>query len=218
MVRWWVMSMVLVAGTLSVAAQTSRPAAPDPYKDVALAPSKTAAPTTQAAGTVGSGGGNSLDMTRVVIALAIVVVAIIVIGRTWKKLGLPGAGGKSSGALQVVSRLTLSPKQQVLLIRVGRRAVLVGNSGTRMDRLCEIADAEEVAGLLGQTASERDDSVTSSFDEVLGGAEREYTEPPAPSTPGPAGSETTAQETQGEIQDLMEKVRSLSRQFRRGEA
>lgn len=213
--RGLLLMLALFSSALPLEAQSTRPAPGDSYSGIAITTSKKGSPTTQSTATATS-GGNSLDTTRVVIALGVVLVAIIVISRMWKKFGLPGAQ-KSSGSLQIVSRLNITPKQQVLLIRVGRRAVLVGNSGARMDRLCEISDTEEVAALLGQTASEREGSVTSSFDEVLGGAETEYTQA-ASSSPQTATPSPTAEQAQCEIQDMMEKVRNLSRQFRRGEA
>src|SRR5689334_15726150 len=87
--------------------------------------------TTQAAGAngVGSNGGDVFDTKRMGLALVIVILAIFVSHWVWKKLGMPGVSGRG-GVLQVVSRLSVSPKQQILLIRVGKRLVLVGNSGT----------------------------------------------------------------------------------------
>ena len=133
------------------------PATPaeDPYQDIVLPPRHGA--TTQAS--VGAAAAHHpadvFDTTRGwLLALGIVLGAIFVstrFGSAWECRRL----GRGSGALQVVSRLNIAPKQQILLVRVGRRLVLVGNSGTQMNPLCEIGDPEEAALLLGQTAVER---------------------------------------------------------------
>jgi len=62
---------------------------------------------------------------------------------------------QDGGLVQVVSRTVVGPRQSVVLLRVGKRAVLVGVSPDRMDRVCEIEDAEEVAALLAQAPSSR---------------------------------------------------------------
>jgi hypothetical protein len=81
-----------------------------------------------------------------------------------------------------------------------------------MNSLCEIGDPEEAAALLGQTAIEREGSVSTSFKAVLGGEEKHFEDP----------AETVEQEeedpavatTREEIHGLMEKVRGMSKQFR----
>src|SRR4051812_28158384 len=81
------------------------------------------------AGSRASSSGDPLDTKRVVIAMGVVLGAIFGAHQVWRRLGMPGTGSKASGALQVVSRMAISPKQQLLLVRVGRRCVLVANSG-----------------------------------------------------------------------------------------
>lgn len=56
------------------------------------------------------------------------------------------------GLVRIVSRTVVGPRQSVVLLCVGRRMVLVGVSPDRMDCVCEIADAEEVAALASQAA------------------------------------------------------------------
>ena len=48
----------------------------------------------------------------------------------------------------------MSPKQQVLLLQVGRRVVVIGDGGgAGMRPLCEITDPDEVAALVGDLKS-----------------------------------------------------------------
>lgn len=207
-----------------VTTPTTAPAAvEDATKDTPI-PSRRATAATQATSAGGrttGGASDPLDFSRMGIALVIVLGAMYVTHLVWKRLGMPGSANRNAGALHIVSRLNLSPKQQLILVRVGRRVVLVGNSGTQMTSLCEIGDPEEAASLLGLAATERSDSISSeSFNAVLGGEEKRFEEEtnvdlPASGAGEPAGEEHQAlASTRDELSDMMDKVRSLSRQFR----
>ena len=212
-----------IIGLLLSCAALAAPAEPTTHPsfmetEIELPPRKAA--TTQATGGaafLGGTNGDTLDIKRLLVALGIVLGAIFVSQKVWKKLGMPGVGGRASGVLQVVSRLNVSPKQQILLIRVGRRLVMVGNSGTQMNTLSEIIDPEEAALLLGQTASESQGSITSSFNAVLGGEEKRFEDelPPNPADADVPADDSELATTREEISGLMDKVRSMSKQFGR---
>lgn len=202
-------------------AQATRPVIEESTFENAPLPVRHGATTqTTSASTTAGNSGDVFDTKRVGLALLIVLVAIFVSHRVWKKLGLPGGSGRGAGALQVVSRLSISPKQQILLVRVGKRLVLVGNSTTQMNPLCEITDPEEAALLLGEVASQREESASVTFNAVLGGEEKRFEEETDAAT-GSAEEDADAEEnealatTRAELSGLAEKVRSLSNQFRR---
>lgn len=208
---------VVVAQATQPAVGAVAPAVDDPYKDKLL-PSggPRAVAATQATARTAGGTDNSdpYDLKRLGIALAVVLVAIFVTQKVWRRMGLPGAGGRASGALQVVSRLSVSPKQQVMLLRVGRRLVLVANNGQQMSPLCEIDDPEEAAAILGATASEQPTSSAASFSAVLGGEEKDFDER-ATAESEAARDEAELATTREELNGLMDRVRSMSRQFKR---
>lgn len=111
------------------------------------------APTTQATQNTPQGAPKpTFDVTRVLMSLALVIGLILFLKWGGKKFfALPSSG--ASGVMQVVSRTPLAPKQQLLLVRVGRRLVVVGDSAGRLTALDHITDADEVAQLLGQSQS-----------------------------------------------------------------
>jgi flagellar biogenesis protein FliO len=218
---------VALAACANVAlTQTTKPAAPaaappaalDAYKNVPLPAARGGATTQATVGAAKTTSSDPLDTKRVVLALGIVLVAIYAGHRIWRRLGMPGAGNKAGQTLQVMSRLAVSPKQQVLLIRVGRRFVLVGNSGTQMNPLCEISDPEEAAALLGQTVSESRESSTATFHDVLDGAQGQFeAEIKAKEKSHDEEVEESAlAATRDELNSMMDKVRSLSKQFQHG--
>ena len=166
------------------------------------------------------------NLWRIVGALGIVLGAIF--GVRWvgrRFLGLPTARS-SSGAIQVLGRSILSPKQQLMLVQVGRRIVLVADCGVQMNALCEISDPEEVAALSGQIQHGKGDSMSSSFLSFLGRAEAPYgasgaverkdeeRESVGPGAGGD-GPERALAATREELSGLLQKVRQISRHFRR---
>ncbi len=189
-------------------------------------PANATATTRQAGATKSSAVG--FDTSRVVLSLAIVLALIFVLRWLSQRLLGKSVAARASRAVQVLSRNVISPKQQLLIVQVGRRLVVVGDSGQQMNALCEITDAEEMAALIGQIHEEKRESTGSAFGALFGRTGSEFgekgekeNEPPRPagvadedddgSSTGPSG----VQETRDELSGLMDTVRGMSRQFRR---
>jgi flagellar biogenesis protein FliO len=216
-------------------AQTSRPtrsaadsgsvtagdAAPANAGVVIRRPSDASPTTRQAAATKSAVG---FDTQRVLLSLVIVLALIFVLRYLSQRMFGKTVAGRSSRAVQVLSRNVISPKQQLLVVRVGRRLVVVGDSGQQMNALCEITDPDEMAALIGQLHEERRESGGNPFGAIFGRAGAEFgngnaNEPPRPvdvadeedGSTGPSGVD----ETRDELNGLMDKVRGMSRQFRR---
>lgn len=165
-----------------------------------------------------SAGG--LDAMRIVAALAGVLVLIFVLRAAMRRF-LPGAAGIRAGsAIKVLSRCSISPRQHFLLVRIGKRLVMVGDSGTQLNALCEIDDPDEVASLMHQVQEERANAALR-FDHLFGRARKSFDEP----APTPQSSEETFDPSheipepnlsaaREELSGLSEKVKNLARQFR----
>ncbi len=83
--------------------------------------------------------------------VSLAVVLGVVAGVYWlTRKFVPAFRASDSSIVRVVARSALSPKHNVALLRIGRRFVLVGVSGDRMNTLSEITDAEEVAELVAK--------------------------------------------------------------------
>ena len=147
-------TMLVIAVVLcaSAAGQTTRP---------------TTRPTTQGGGAtdmsnrlIGPSEGNRIEGApqgpweqwgRTLLALAVVVVLIFV-ARIMLKRFSPVSGPQRREVLDVLARTTVSPRHQLLLVRVGRRVVLVGQAPASLTTLSEVSDAEEVAALIDAIA------------------------------------------------------------------
>jgi len=162
---------------------------------------------------------------RVVGALGVVLGCIFIVRYAGKKfLGLQNTAS-SGGAVQILSRTPVSPRQQLMLIQVGRRIVLVANCGAAMNALCEISDADEVASLAGQLQERRRTSATSAFLGTFGKAGAQYEarqETIAPTgineeqdEPSPDLVEPELATTRQEMRGLMDRVHQLAQHYRR---
>jgi flagellar biosynthetic protein FliO len=213
-----------------------------PIRRTAGSPAPSTQPSTRAtvpSSSPTSGGEQAPTLEPRKVAGALVIVLGLIFGLRWVlRRTFPGAGvGGSSSAVQVLSRTVLSPKQQLMLVRVGRRLVVVGDSGGQMSPLSEITDPDEVAALVGQLRDEKLSAAGPMFGgllgrlrqgmEAAGAPDRDDVEaeepPPVENIDRPAGVEDDArdepddpasQATRQEISGLMAKVRLLSHQFK----
>jgi flagellar biogenesis protein FliO len=171
------------------------------------------------------------------LALGIVLV-LIATTTTIVRRYVPSARPVPSSAMRVVGRLPVSGRQSAVLLQVGRRVLLVGVTSDRIDGLAEFTDAEEVNMLLGNTW-DTEPSATEPFDATLasefgrypaeagdtlheptrtGGVGEKFADQKidaqddVPVTVGGSNggaSSRTLQETKGQLQNLLTKLKSL---------
>ena len=176
----------------------------------------------QSAGPAGpetSSRPEAMDYPRVLGALGIVIGLIFVLRWVGRHIFPASAGRGASRTIEVLSRSPLSPKQQVVLLRVGRRLVVVGDTGAQLNPLCEITDPDEIAALVGQIRDEKSSAPSAAFGAMFGRSRRRFesVEPPVeqPMT-GLQDDEDMAPVTSAreELSGLRERVRMLSEQFK----
>jgi len=150
---------------------------------------------------------NTLSPGRIGWSLAIVIGLILALRLLAKKF-LPGATAKrGSAAMQVILRTPISPRQQMMIVQVGRRLVVVGDSGQQLSTLAEISDPEEVADMLAQINAEQATNFPKHFKNVF--------TPRAPRRPVESDSpDPDLATTRAELNGLLSKVQTMSRQFR----
>ena len=222
MARWRMILVWLVAALLGGAARgessankgasvVNAPVPNGPYEQTPIL-RKSASPGPATRNRVAtSTSSNAWEMGKMPLALCAVILLILGMRALGKKM-VPGAGLKgSSRAMQVVARSTVSPRQQLMLIQVGRRLVMVGCGGAEMRALCEIGDADEVAEVLGQIRQDQGSSVAKNFRTLFGKAGKEYEEVQVEEeNAAPVKSEDERRE---ELLGLSERVRRISERF-----
>lgn len=182
--------------------------------------------TTQPSAATSRGAGGSVSSLRVVSALALVLALIFGLRWVGRRYFPAVTGGRTAGSVRVLSRSPVAPKQQVLLLQVGRRVLVVADNGTQLSPLSVITEPDEVAQIIGQHSSTATPGV---FESAFGKAQDTFEET-APATAAPddeteiglaTGSEPHQNEqesiasAQGDIKGLMDKVRGLAEQLGR---
>lgn len=87
------------------------------------------------------------DWGRTALALGVVVAIIFLLRWAARKFGGRRALPGRPGTIEVLARASLQPRQHLLLVRLGRRLILLGASPNAVSTLAEITDPEEVAEL-----------------------------------------------------------------------
>ncbi|MDB5326679.1 MAG: hypothetical protein JWM57_2248 [Phycisphaerales bacterium] len=225
--RILVIIAVLFAAFTPAIAQTSRPST------TTAASSALETQSIQRARPVsGEDENKGIDWTKLTLAMFVVLGLIVALKYVAIWL-FPGVrvGGSGRG-VRLLSRTAIAPRQQVLLLQVGRRILVVGESGGAMSPLANIEEPDEVAELLGQTSYTTPASASSRFKAMFGRAERDYEEPlpesltasddleasrsgeAAVGEPGTPVDPNIAA-AQDEISGLLDRMRSLSKQVKR---
>ena len=211
------------AGRMSAAAPARPASSPETIKRHRTTDPLT---TTRPSGTAKVTPGG-FDTTRVMLSLAVVLGLIFVLRWGAQRLFGKTVASRASRAVQVLSRNVISPKQQLLVVQVGRRLVVVGDSGQQMNALCEITDPDEITALVGQLHEEKGEITGNPFGALFGRAGSQFAKDDEPQrSVGVADEEdedmsdgstgpSSVQGTSDELSGLMDKVRGMSRQFRR---
>ncbi|CAN5425007.1 hypothetical protein BH10PLA1_BH10PLA1_06440 [soil metagenome] len=227
--RVWLAIVALLCAIVPAFGQTTQPAAaplaPAPAgifeKKAIPRPATAPGKTAPASGKVVPEISTGMDTMRVVLSLLVVIAAIFLLRWIAQQFFGAPAAKRSTRAVQVLSRSMIAPKQHVVLLQVGRRVIVVGDSGTQMNSLCEITDADEIASLMGQLRQDKSDPVSRAFGTFFGRAEKDYSAD-APETDSPDGEmpdgpvDPALATTQAELSGLIDKVRNVSQQIGRG--
>ena len=105
-------------------------------------------------------------------ALGLVIALILLLRWGWLKMGGRVAVG-SSPVVEVLSRTAVAPRNHVLLLRVGGRILVVGDSSAGLRTLASVEDPDEVASLLQDVTAAKPSSISGSFRQLLGNFDRD---------------------------------------------
>lgn len=150
---------------------------------------------------------------RIWLPLAVVLVVIVALAWAARRLfpRMGRAGG--DGAITVLSRCVLSPKQSLCLVRLGRRVVLVGLTPDRINTLAEISDPDEAALLIAAASSQRAESFRSALVGMMSayrpGALNEAGSEESEQVPG--RNESWVNGSLPSVSALADRVRSMAR-------
>lgn len=147
--------------------------------------------------------------------LALGAVLALIAGATWavRKYMPAAAGGNVGRAIEMLGRYHLAPKQSLCLVRVGRRAVLVGVTPSHMTALLEVRDPEEVHVLSAKATKEPfSDSLRKEIDEFVAGADAPSQAPGVIDDAGESKSRVAPRDHASRMNAAIERFRMYARQ------
>ncbi len=100
-------------------------------------------------------------------ALAAVVALIFVVRALIVRFTGRSASTTQSPLLEVLSRVSVAPRNHILIIRLGQRVIAVSDGAAGMRTLAEIDDPDEVAELLRTASTTSPRSATTAFRTLL---------------------------------------------------
>lgn len=108
---------------------------------------------------------------------ALAAVLGLILGLRWllKRYGGRGGVGGSARVMEVLARTPVTARQQMVLVRVGKRLLVVGAGAEGLSSLASIEDPQEISDLLGAVEQAKAHSLTNSFTQVLRGRRDEMT-------------------------------------------
>jgi len=191
----------------------SEPAAPAPQTPIVASEQRPLAPGVAPGSSEGQPAGRPgrswvLDTLA---ALAVVILAVFgarAVLRRWS--GSSGTVGGAPG-VEVLARVGVGPRQQVLLLRLAQRVLVVGQTPAELSRLAEIADAQEVADILAAVQRSRPGSISQGFGQLLQRFHREHAEHESPEggqIPADA-TEAITDRTRDGVSSLLSRLRRL---------
>jgi flagellar biosynthetic protein FliO len=159
-----------------------------------------------------------LSPMRMIFALAAVLGLIFAGVFIFRRLTQNARGGHADrSVIRILSRNMIAPKQFVYLIKVGSRLLVVGVSPNHMTTLDAIDDPDEIARMTGEMERQQPGSITSGFSQLFHRQADDYAadrigEQPDddPESMDESGRRQWSQ-ARGELHNLLDKVKSLSR-------
>lgn len=110
-------------------------------------------------------------------ALGVVIMLVVLLRVFLKRVNGAGAQATSRGGMvEVLSRSTVGPKTQVLLLKVNHRVIIAGQTQAGLNTLGVIDDPTEVAQVLAQAEAARPASISQSFSRLLSNFEKQSNE------------------------------------------
>jgi flagellar biogenesis protein FliO len=145
--------------------------------------------------------------------LAIVLGAIGLGVYLMKRVSPQWRGAGNAGPIRVLARHYVTPKHGLFLVRVGRRAVLIGVSPDGIETVDRFTDPDEVAELTGQAGASRAGAAPGAFAALIRTEADDYTgdrEPSADARPRRRGESNAAPRSGAAavMDDLRRRLRS----------
>ena len=149
-------------------------------------------------------------LLRTVTALGAVIGLVLLLRLAYTKITGRTLATGHSHAVQVLARVAVAPRSHILLVQLGQRILVVGESTGGLNALATIDEPDEVSGLLRTVAGDQTGSITRSFSQLLDRFNSQYPENGPTDADRFAVSEHATGRARDEVSGLLSRLRSLA--------
>ncbi len=145
-----------------------------------------------------------------VVSLALVLSAILLVAALFKRFTRTSRT-MGSDSLRVLCRHSLSSKQSLALVQMGRQLVFVGMTPDRITALRTVEDHDEIAGLLGKLSRSPKKGSQDEFEDLLNEQSGRLSVDIEAASVMPPGSRQEIRSARNELKGLISRLRSYQR-------
>jgi flagellar biogenesis protein FliO len=163
----------------------------------------------------GTGIGTTPWLFNTLTALGAVIGIIFLVKaghKKWAQRGgriLAGSGGPP--VVEVLGRTIIAPRSHLVLVRLGQRILVLGDSPNGLRTLAELDQPDEVAGLVARLASTKTDSISGGFNHLLGRFHSDYRETRPAADEGGDQHEHVIDRARDQLGSLLSRLRSAGK-------
>lgn len=170
------------------------------------------APAASKPGELSAEPGTGWGATQTILALAL-VVGLILVGKqlVLRWMGQPAAVNRSR-LVEVMSRVSVGPRQHIVILRMGSRILVLADSAGQMRPLANIEEPEEVAAILKSVTASKPASISEGFNQLLGRFDQDFdqAENLRRREEGEDLGESQLDRTRDQLSGLLARVRSMA--------
>ena len=138
-----------------------------------------------------------------------IVVGVVLLTR-WAMARVGGRVTVTTGRspVEVLSRTAIAPRNHVVLLKIGQRIIVAGDSPAGLRALTEISDPQEVALILAETAVRESTSIRKGFGQLIARLNGDYDAAERVTQEGGDSSEHLIDRARDQLSALMSRVRA----------
>ena len=176
----------------------------DAFEDRPLGPSKR---NTEPSNQAEKSAPKRAWITQTAMALAAVVGLILLLRWVLSRISGRPIATNQHRTIEVLSRVSIAPRSHILLVRLGRRILVVGESPSGLHTLSDIQEAEEVADLLQSVSESKSTSSTHGFSQLMNLLNSEYSDHQRLAEEGADDGEGHVDRTRDQLSALTSRLR-----------
>ena len=144
-------------------------------------------------------------------ALGLIVGLIFGLRKVFVRLTGQPLASKATGAVEVLTRVAVAPRNHVLIVRVGGRILVLGDSSNGLSTLASIDDPEEVASLLMTINAGRSDTIAGDFSQMIRSFDDEIDPRDRLAAEGGDHSEGQVDRARNELSGVLSRLRTMGK-------